>query len=314
MPFTKHRRSVLLVDFENLDYIYKRPFIDNIAKWLKWLESGEFDPNRVRRKFVARRVYWNTHHDIHRQVFIRHGFDVKLCRAIRKQKASSADFDITIDAIELAHQHPKMEEVIILSFDTDFSSVLLHLQLDGRTSVAMTDEDKLDRDTDTLTGIYLRILDHSIGKREFGDVIGVEFESGRTHPAALSVVVPATPQTSAAQSPPAPIPQTQAAATPPAQPAHAAATGASAFDFREAARRIAQSARDSGLVYVGKERVRNVMKNLTGFLTSGGKPWAGYSYERFLSEIVSAEPTQFEIGKTTNGGVMLTYRGTSAAN
>lgn len=286
----KRRRSALLVDFDNLIGVYKRPFLDNIDAWLRWLETGQFDPKRLRRKFVARRVYWNTENDAHRQTFLRHGFEVKLCRAIRKEKASSADFDITIDAIELSHQRGRLDEVIILSFDTDFSSVLLHLQLDGRTGVAMIDGDTLDLMRDTPTAKYMRILDLSIGKREFGAVFGATFGEAPLRPAA---------------SPPAPVK--------PAPIRQKPSAVAQAFDFVAAAGKIASAAAHGGLVYIGKERVRGIVNKLAGFKDGRGWPWAGHSYEKFLDEVVRARPQQFEIGKTNNGGVLLVFKGAASS-
>lgn len=296
MPLFKRTvRSALLIDFDNLLSIYKRPLLDNIDAWLTWLERGQFDPKGLRRRFIARRVYWNMDNNTHQQTFARRRFDVKLCRAIRKEKASSADFDITIDAIELSHKHRNLDEVIILSFDTDFSSVLLHLQLDGRSGVAMIDGDTLDNMRDTPTAKYMRILDHSIGKREFGAVFGVTFDDVR----------PATPANQQ------PAPQPRPVAPPAPKPPQPALQPAAAFDFKEAARRLSQSARDSGLVYLGKDRIRKLVESLPGFKNNSGRPWHGHSYEKFLAEIVAAALTQFEVGKDKNGGVLLIFRGAS---
>lgn len=121
-------RSALLVDFDNLN----NEFGDNLSKrlenWLHWLEDGQFDPAGRPRKFLSRTIYWNDNNsEALRPLFERAGFKVEMCRAIRKEKASSADFEMTIDAAELRHDVKNLHEVVLLSFDSDFLSVLNHL-------------------------------------------------------------------------------------------------------------------------------------------------------------------------------------------
>ncbi|MBL8550393.1 MAG: NYN domain-containing protein [Hyphomonadaceae bacterium] len=294
--FERRIRSALLVDFDNLIINYGRPLLDHIQNWVLWIEHGQFDHLHRRRKLVAKHVYWNSENDTHRQVFHKHRFDIHLCRAIRKEKASSADFDITIEAVRLLYKNPEIKEFIILSFDTDFSSVLLHLQLQGRSSVSMIDREKLDSVRDTATSKYMRVLDLSIEKEEFRAALNYapSKKKLRQAPAApVNIPIGVAPQ-------PAPAPA-QAQAAKPTQPK---------FDYAAAAQLIARTAEQNGLVYIGRERIRKLIGHLPGFMTPAGWPWAGGSYRRALNEFQRVHPEKFALEKMpNNGGVVLVYRG-----
>jgi hypothetical protein len=303
--FAPTRKSALFVDFDNLIPVYGRPLLDNIRNWLAWLERGEFDPQRIRRKFVTRRVYWNTENDTHRQSFLRHRFDVHLCRAIRKEKASSADFDITIQAVDVRHERPGVKEFIILSFDTDFSSVLLHLQLEDRVGVGMVDASRIIPDRETATSKYTRILDLAIDKEAFRDAFSYQNAKDRQRGGAPSPQ-PTTPNAVDA-SPPAATPSSASPRASIGAPTPAKAAASVRFDIAAAADLIAQAAEKNGIVYLGRDRVRKLLKGLPRFHSRAG-PWGGASYKTTLDELVRLHPEKFQQEKMRNGGIVLVYR------
>lgn len=320
-------QSALLVDFDNLIGQYRADFLDNIPNWLTWLEDGQFDYRQLRRRFVAKRVYWNTENDTHRQSFQRHGFDIRLCRAIRKEKASSADFDITIDAVNLHHEHKKLKEMIILSFDTDFSSVLLHLQLNGCEGAALFDGSVVANGGDSPTAKYRRIIDTAIDKEEFRKALHYAppksrlAQSAQARRGANEVAAPVAPpsaaQTSASGATPTAEKTSKAAARPAAagnarektvKAQTAPAQPAVPFDFAAAAAAIIKHADENGVVYFGRDRVRNLLKHLPGFFAANGEPWSGGSYVKTVNAIIRHEPTRFSLEKADKGGVVLVCR------
>lgn len=125
-------KSVLLVDFDNIYAATGEGFTENVVKWLLWLEDGALSRKHRRRKFLAKRVYWNLQHDVHRAAFEAAGFEAFNCRAFAKNKISSgkssADIVLTMDAIEMALHLRDLEEIIVLTTDSDFVPVVNRIQ------------------------------------------------------------------------------------------------------------------------------------------------------------------------------------------
>ncbi|KJS39758.1 MAG: hypothetical protein VR74_00825 [Hyphomonas sp. BRH_c22] len=125
-------KSVLLVDFDNIYAATGEGFTENVANWLLWLEDGALSYKQKRRKFLAKRVYWNLQHDVHRPAFEAAGFEAFNCRAFAKNKISSgkssADIVLTMDAIEMALHLKDLEEIIVLTTDSDFVPVVNRIQ------------------------------------------------------------------------------------------------------------------------------------------------------------------------------------------
>lgn len=128
-------RSVLLVDFDNVYGATSEDVVACLSNWLLWLEDGAFSPGGRRRRFLHKRVYWNLQFDRFRPEFEEAGFEAFNCRALAKRKISagksSADIVITMDAIELALQTKKLEELIVLTTDSDFVPVVNRVQNPG---------------------------------------------------------------------------------------------------------------------------------------------------------------------------------------
>ena len=316
--FLAQRRSALLVDFENL---YKscgeEKFVRSIDNWLSWLEQGAFDSSGIRRTFLSKEVFWNTHHDIFRLEFQRRRFKPTVCRAIRKEKASSADFDITIRAAELRHEFRNIQEVVILSLDSDFSSVLYHLQLHEIIGVGMTDP------ATQFSPNYKNIVDIAIEKGEFERAYAYRPERRGWFERSDAVVVPmlareGSPKpTSAPESRPNAASAASKAGTATsakrAPPAHGAGQTRSAaptpsirLDFAAAAAVLAKHAEANGLNFIGRERVKKLLQNLPGFV-SNGRPWGGGSYQSVLQALVGRN-SKFSIEKLDRGGVILAYK------
>lgn len=286
--FRSRRKSALLLDFENL---YRgcgqRRLVENIDRWLLWLEHGQFDPEGVRREFVSRQVFWVPSHEQYRLEFARRRFEVHMCRAIRKEKSSSADFDITIRAAELRHQRRDLEEIIILSMDADFVSVLNHMQLHDLKGVGMVDPEA------KFAASYRNIVDLTIEKPDFiGAYAYAPVKRG------LFARFAPTPKAQA----PEPAPAARQRKRAPAPPK---------FDSAAAAAIICRHAEETGFVYVGRELVRKLLHKQPGFMVNG-RPWSDGPYRMALERMAACDP-RLSIEKVGDRGIVLTYRSTSAA-
>lgn len=128
-------KSALIVDFDNIFAAIGSPLVEGVDQWCRWLEDGAFGPDRTRRQFVTKRVYWNLQFDVHRKAFQDADFDTFNCRAFAKNKTaagkSSADIMMTMDAVQMANEFRGLDEVIILTTDSDFVPVVNRLQATG---------------------------------------------------------------------------------------------------------------------------------------------------------------------------------------
>lgn len=279
----------MLVDFENL---YRQcgedRFVKSIDNWLLWLEQGAFEPEAVKRNFLVKEVFWNTQHDIYRLEFQRRRFKPTVSRAIRKEKASSADFDITIRAAELRHEYKnRLQEVIILSLDSDFSSVLYHLQLHDIIGVGMTDP------ATQYAANFRNIVDVVIEKGEFERAYQYQPAKrgwfGRSEAVAPLPVISETPPAANDRARPQPAAEDQ-----------------QRLDYGAAAKLIAQHAEANSFRLIGKERVRKLISDLPGFYR-GGRPWGGGSYHSVLQALV-ARDARFSIERQPGGAVVLAFQ------
>ena len=132
-------KSLLYVDYDNMMGQLGKPFLDRMPNWVMWLEDGQFDPAKRKRRFIEKRVYWNTPFEAHRQEVERHGFSAILCPSRIKHKKSAADMTIALDAIVEAIEQPGIGECVLLTVDTDFEPLLEKLEDTSRRSVILAD-------------------------------------------------------------------------------------------------------------------------------------------------------------------------------
>src|SRR5262249_51182020 len=135
------RKSALLIDFDNVLGMTSGDIATSISSWMAWLEDGGFDASRQRRSFPVRRVYWNPLNERYRPAFEAAGFDAFACRAIAKEKKSSADIVMTLDAVDIEKEVKGLKEIILLTSDPDFVPVVNRLQVRKLRVVAMGNED-----------------------------------------------------------------------------------------------------------------------------------------------------------------------------
>jgi hypothetical protein len=291
--FWTRRKSALLIDFENMHTkCGGRKLVERIDNWLLWLEHGKFDPAGGRREFISKQVFWVPEFEKYRLEFVKRRFEIHMCRAIRKEKASSADFDLTIRAAELRHERKDLKEIIVLSLDSDFVSVLNHIQLHDLYGVGMVDPQTKYAES------YRNIVDCTIEQPDF-------IKAYDYAPVKRSLLGRA-PAVAAAPSPASPAKPPPAHAAPPAQIAAAAR-----FDPAAAANLVVRPAEADGAVYLGREQIRRLLHRQPGFVVNG-RPWAGGSYRHVVEQMV-ARTARLAIEKVRNGGIVVVFKGASDA-
>ncbi|MGE3703283.1 MAG: NYN domain-containing protein, partial [Hyphomicrobiaceae bacterium] len=151
-------KSAIFIDYENVAH---RTLPDTIPNWVAWLERGEFDEKRRRRKFVDKRVYWNSSSDHLRGRFSLHGFRPILCERFAGLK-NAADIKMAIDVIETTLTNPKIKEFILVTRDSDFVPVLQRLREGKRLTAILVDPNNPARFT-----TYRTHADIVISHRDF---------------------------------------------------------------------------------------------------------------------------------------------------
>ena len=121
-------RSAVYIDFENLPLPPEA-----IANWLAWLEDGVFDASGRRRRFLQKRVYWNSHAERHRELFERHGFVSILIGKFSGLK-NGADIRMAMDVVEATYTRSEIDEYLLLTGDSDFVPVLDRLREKSKRS------------------------------------------------------------------------------------------------------------------------------------------------------------------------------------
>jgi uncharacterized LabA/DUF88 family protein len=283
--FGRRKKCALLIDFDNVLGMTSGEFTTSIAKWTEWLEDGAFDEKRQKRKFLIKRVYWNPLYDRYRDPFEAAGFEAFACAAIAKSKKSSADMVITLDAVDIAAGTRGLEEIILLTSDTDFVPVVNRLQERELEVVAMGHEQN------PTAAVYREYADNVVLRNAFMDAF--KYERPKRKWFGLVRVKPPAPKPA-----PAPAPKPGAAKATP---------------LELAAERIVHAAQGVGGAMLSRKAAILAMRDVPGFNTGGANAWLGHgSYKKMLLAIAKKR-TDLRLYSYRNGGVAVAYRSPEAA-
>lgn len=130
--------SALFVDYENVG---RSALANSVPNWLAWLEEGEFEEKKRRRRMIEKRVYLNPSLEKHKPVFEQCGFSVVVCDKFTALK-NSADIRIALDMFELASTNRSIQEFILFSSDSDFIPVIQKLALRNKEAAVIVDQTK----------------------------------------------------------------------------------------------------------------------------------------------------------------------------
>lgn len=285
------KKCALLIDFDNVIGMTGGDFVAKIEKWTAWLEDGGFEPKHKRRGFAVKRVYWNPMNERYRPAFEAAGFQAFACRAIAKEKKSSADIVMTLDAVDIAAEINGLREIILLSSDTDFVPVVSRLRDRNIDVVAMGNEEN------PTAAVYREYADEVVLRSEFI----AAFSYQRQRRGLFGIVAPA-----AAERTVEPIRQ------PAPNPARAPAQ--SRPDPLElASERVVRAAKAALGSPLGKQSVRRAVQDIPGFSPSGASPWLGCgSYREMLKAIVKRRRKELKLYAFGNGGVSVSYTASDA--
>ena len=282
--FGRRKKCALLIDFDNVLGMTSGEFTTSIARWMEWLEDGAFDGDRLKRKFVIKRVYWNPLYDRYRDVFEAAGFEAFSCGAIAKSKKSSADIVITLDAVDIAADTKGLQEIILLTSDTDFVPVVNRLQERELEVVAMGHEQNPTAE------VYRKYADNVVLRNDFMDAF--KYERPKRKWFGLVRVKPPAPK-------PAPAPALKPGA-------------ANATPMDQAAERVVSAAQGVGGAMLSRKAVILALRDVTGFNTGGVSAWIGHgSYRKMLLAIAKMR-SDLRLYAYRNGGVAVAYRAPEA--
>lgn len=277
------KKSALLIDFDNVIGMTGGDLVVKIENWMAWLEAGAFEAKPRRRAFLTKRVYWNGMNERYRPAFEAAGFEAFACRAIAREKKSSADIVMTLDAMEVAGELRGLKEVILLTSDTDFVPVVNRLQDKKLEVVAMGNEEN------TTAAVYRDYADGVVLRRDLIAAFGYA-------PPKRSMFAARKPQRA-----PAPAP----AQSPPPAPARSKARD----KIDEAAERLVLAAKGALGSPLSRQGVYRALQTLPGFSPTGPEPWFGAgSYKALLRAVASRRKNELRLHAYRNGGVCIAYR------
>jgi uncharacterized LabA/DUF88 family protein len=279
------RKSALLVDFDNVLAMTNSSFVSSIAKWVDWLEDGIFSEPQKRRKFAVKRVYWNPLYDRYRESFEAAGFEAFACGAVVKSKKSSADSVIILDAIDVAGYMRDLEEVVLLTSDTDFVPVVNRLQARDVAVVVMGHE------KNPTAEIYRRFADEVIIRSAFMDAFSYERPRRNWFGPKRERMVTTTTAPDAIKTP-----------------------VAKNDDIDIAAERISDAAKEVGGAMLSRKAAILALQDMKTFSTVGSHAWLNFgSYKKMILAIVKRR-ADLRLYSYRNGGAAIAYRPPEAAS
>jgi uncharacterized LabA/DUF88 family protein len=147
---TDRVRTALMLDFDNifsglsrLDDASAKQFASHPETWLARFAEGE-DRRQGHsapkgRSILARYCYMNPYGPggRHRHSLLAAGFRVMDCPPITGQGKNSADIRLVIDSLDLLHHPTHFDEFVIMSGDSDFLPLLVHLREHERRTMVV---------------------------------------------------------------------------------------------------------------------------------------------------------------------------------
>ena len=289
-------KSALYIDFENVPL---PP--DAIANWLAWLEDGVFDAAGRRRRFLQKRVYWNSHAERNRSLFQRHGFAPILIGKYSGLK-NGADIRMAMDVVEATYTRSEIEEYILLTGDSDFVPVLERLRHKSKRSAIVVTEHRPNIHT-----TYHHSADILIPSRRLTEAAQYQRSKRRLLSAWLRHASPAksgdaiirTHTEPSARAPNPPRPARRSAVAPSTlNPETALETAA-----RNVGRLLVQQPRN----YVAQKRIIAELERVQGFKRQGPSAFFGTgSYRNLLKELTRLDP-RITVVDQPGGGTGVVY-------
>ena len=277
-------RSALYIDFENVPLP-----ADSIANWLAWLEDGVFEASHRWRRFLQKRVYWNSHAERNRELFLEHGFTPILVGKFAGLK-NGADIRMAMDVIETTYTRSEIDEYILLTGDSDFVPVLERLRVKAKRSAIVATEHRpnihttyqLNADVLIPSRRLVEAAQYRRPQRSLADRLLLRRRPSLSEVAGRAQQAP--PVLAGARAPPAPRTPAQSAGS----PAERAETPP-VIDM--AARRVVKLMTQQPRNYVAQKRVVAELERVQGLKRQGPTAFFGFgSYKTLMKELARIEP------------------------
>ena len=291
-------RSALYIDFENVPL---PP--DAIANWLSWLEDGAFDERNRARRFLQKRVYWNSHAERNRDLFQRYGFMPILVGKFAGLK-NGADIRMAMDVVETTYTRPEIDEFILLTGDSDFVPVLERLRDKAKASAIVVTEHRPNIHTTYQLNADVLIPSRRLSEAaqyrrpRRGLLARMLWRSARPAVGAKTTAVAAPTGSAKSVQAPRPSPQTEAPAHPASEP----------IPLTEvAARRVAKLLTQQPRNYVAQKRVVAELDRIQGFRRQGPTAFLGAgSYRALMKELARIDP-RISVVEQPGGGTGIVF-------
>jgi hypothetical protein len=298
--FRQRIRSALYIDFENIPL---PP--ESIGNWLDWLEDGVFDPSGRRRKYLQKRVYWNSHAERHRDLFEAHGFEAILVGKFSGLK-NSADIRMAMDVVETTYARPEIKEFILLTGDSDFVPVLERLRHKTKATAVVVTEHRPNIHT-----TYNATADFLIPSRLLAEAASYQRPRRRLlerlFGRGASPSQRDRPPTSARGAAPPPRPVKTAASIPALNGRTAIGLEGPGTRLDEAAQRVATMLVAQPRNYVSQKRIMAELDKVAGFKRSGPAALFGESsYRTLMVELARRDP-RIRVVNQPGGGTGVVY-------
>lgn len=293
-------RSALYIDFENVPL---PP--DAIAHWLAWLEDGMFEADGRSRRFLQKRVYWNSHAERNRNLFIKHGFEPILVGKFPGLK-NGADIRMAMDVVEATYTRPEIDEYILLTGDSDFVPVMERLREKAKRSATVVTEHRPNIHTTYRMHADVLIPSRRLGeashyKRPKPSLFARLFRPTRPSKSARASSAPAAASRQVA-APHEAKPELTPSASPKVVAPPATPDGEPLHGLEGALRRVVKLCAQQPRNYVAQKRIMAELDKVQGFRRQGAAPYLGHaSYKALMLELSRRDPRLHVIDQPGGG-------------
>ncbi|MGD9803476.1 MAG: NYN domain-containing protein [Hyphomicrobiaceae bacterium] len=290
-------KSALYIDFENVPLPPEA-----IGNWLAWLEDGVFDAAGQRRRFLQKRVYWNSHAERNRDLFQKHGFVPILIGKYSGLK-NGADIRMAMDIVETTYTRAEIDEFILLTGDSDFVPVLERLKHKAKRSAIVATEHRPNIHT-----TYHRNAEILIPSRRLTEAAQYQ----RRRPSFIARILGAKHRVDPKTEKPLMNGEARSAARariakPPEPPVVERVAADPPSVLETAARRVVKLLTQQPRNYVAQKRVLAELDRVQSFKRQGPNAYLGAgSYKTLMQELARLEPRIMVVDQP-GGGTGVVY-------
>lgn len=312
--FDRQVRSALFVDYDNVAPRFANfAFSGRIGNWLAWLEAGEFDPSKRRRKFLRKAVFMHPVHESEQPAFHQFGFVSQTCvyASGLKREQSAVDLHLAVDAIDTACTVRSLKEAVILATDTDYVPVIALLKKKGiRTTIMVFEGDRSETAYNGIADLVISVdeMNGALSYVRTRDGVVVPDQSGAPsargrgkHPTLAAPTIEEKREARKAKKKASPPP-------PPALGKTKPVPTPVPINMEVVAQAVLAVAKSQPNLPVGRARVIKELRRIAPLTPSGPTAWYGRgTYEAVVAELASIK-SELSVRTEQGGGVVLYWQ------